>query len=248
MQTALDVVEFLKPKPCPVEMVRIGGTGDGAYLVPDDLTGIEACYSPGVLNRKDFEDDLQDQFGIGAHMCDFSSDVDQFATPLREGQSFRKKWLGVEEDQDTITLKNWIDEQTPGEADLLLQMDIEGAEFETIMHAPADVLRRFRVILIEIHQLGRLNRASQLAQILPFFQKLAQHHTSVHLHPNNANPQIRIGKTDYWIPKVIELTLLRSDRIAAGGKMISPQMPHPLDIAYNVSWRQPQAMGKVWSS
>jgi len=39
MDTALDVVEFLKPKPCPVPLVRIGGNRDGAYLVPDDLAG-----------------------------------------------------------------------------------------------------------------------------------------------------------------------------------------------------------------
>ena len=58
MDTALDVVEFLQPKPCPVPLVRIGGNRDGAYLVPDDLTGVSACFSPGVSNRKDFEDKL----------------------------------------------------------------------------------------------------------------------------------------------------------------------------------------------
>ena len=26
----------------------IGGAGDGGYLVPDDLDGIEYCFSPGV--------------------------------------------------------------------------------------------------------------------------------------------------------------------------------------------------------
>ncbi len=36
-------------------LVRLGGDGDGGYLVPDDLEGIGACFSPGVSDVADFE-------------------------------------------------------------------------------------------------------------------------------------------------------------------------------------------------
>jgi hypothetical protein len=36
----------------PVEgghpLIRVGPDGDGGYLLPDDLSGIVACFSPGV--------------------------------------------------------------------------------------------------------------------------------------------------------------------------------------------------------
>ena len=36
-------------------LVRLGGEGDGGYLVPDDLDGIGACFSPGVSDVANFE-------------------------------------------------------------------------------------------------------------------------------------------------------------------------------------------------
>jgi hypothetical protein len=42
------------PKPSSVRLIRIGRNGDRAYLVPDDLEGIDACLSPRVNNFKNF--------------------------------------------------------------------------------------------------------------------------------------------------------------------------------------------------
>src|SRR5690554_7786815 len=53
-------------------LLRIGGDADGSYLVPDDLHGVSACFSPGVNKIKYFEDYLTDRYGIECHMCDFS--------------------------------------------------------------------------------------------------------------------------------------------------------------------------------
>ena len=36
-------------------LIRLGNNGDGGYLVPDDLNGIEACFSPGVADNVNFE-------------------------------------------------------------------------------------------------------------------------------------------------------------------------------------------------
>ena len=41
--------------PRRVDLVRIGPTDDGGYLLPDVLDGIEACFSPGVGTCSDFE-------------------------------------------------------------------------------------------------------------------------------------------------------------------------------------------------
>jgi hypothetical protein len=89
-QNIMAAFEIMKPKPSPYPLVRIGGESDGAYLVPDDLVGISACFSPGVNNRKEFEDQLTNEYNIMSHMCDYTSDPTQFRTPLILGkQTFR---------------------------------------------------------------------------------------------------------------------------------------------------------------
>ena len=78
LEEMLAVFELLKPKPSSHPLMRIGENCDGSYLVPEDLDGITACFSPGVNNFKHFEDTLVDTYGIDCHMCDFSSDVENF--------------------------------------------------------------------------------------------------------------------------------------------------------------------------
>lgn len=130
MSCSMSFVDLLVPRPCPYELIRIGGLGDGAYLIPDDLEGIDSCFSPGVSNYKDFEDALVEQYEIKCHMCDYSSDPSRLRTPLIEGmQTFKRKWLDINRSSDSISLQNWIDEYSPDSSrDLILQMDIEGAE------------------------------------------------------------------------------------------------------------------------
>jgi len=134
----LATLQIMKPKPSPYPLIRIGGMGDGAYLVPDDLAGITACFSPGVNNTKDFEDQLTDEYGIACHMCDKSSDPEKFRTPLKNGlQTFRKSWLDVTGSDDCVSLENWVRDLSPNPADdLLLQIDIEGAEYRNFLQHP----------------------------------------------------------------------------------------------------------------
>lgn len=92
--------------------------------------------------------------GIPCHMCDHSSNVEAFATPLIEGrQTFLKKWLDVTGAADSVALADWVALRAPGTADLLLQMDIEGAEYRNLLGTPDDVLRRFRIVVLELHGL-----------------------------------------------------------------------------------------------
>jgi hypothetical protein len=50
-------------------------------------------------------------------------------------------------------LETWVKSQAEYqlEHDFLLQMDIEGGEYLTLLATPQEVLRRFRIIVLEIH-------------------------------------------------------------------------------------------------
>ena len=46
-----DIYEFISrfnEKYVSVDLVRIGGDGDGGYLLPDNFKSVKYCFSPGV--------------------------------------------------------------------------------------------------------------------------------------------------------------------------------------------------------
>jgi hypothetical protein len=241
----LEVFELLKPKASKTPLIRIGGDVDGSYLVPDDLDGIAACFSPGVNRIKYFEDFLTDRYGIQSHMCDFTCDVDEFKTPLKPGmQTFVKKWLDVSPGEDNISLEDWLrDHDVRG--DLLLQMDIEGAEYRNLLGTSEDTLGRFRMIVLEVHGLGKMLEAPILREIIaPLFSKLARSFTTVHAHPNNCCGDVLVPDTDIRIPNVLELTFLRNDHfVPAPGPAA---LPHPLDVSRNVRRKAPLFLSEAW--
>jgi hypothetical protein len=69
----------------PVEadppLIRMGPPGDGGYLLPDDLQGIEACFSPGVNEVSGFEKDCAER-GMKVFLADHSVDGPAAAHPL----------------------------------------------------------------------------------------------------------------------------------------------------------------------
>lgn len=225
---------------------------DGAYLVPNDLEGIKACFSPGVNNRKTFEDELTTQHGMHCYMCDVTSDVDQLSTPLISGsQTFDKKWLDIDGSPDSVSLQQWIDLYVPDPAqDLLLQIDIEGAEYRNLNAASEATMQRFRIIIIELHGLPALLDPSQAEiELAPLLRKLDKTHVCVHAHPNNCCGEVVDPESGRNIPVVIEMTLLRRDRLELGQESsvaIPPCMPHPLDISRNVPDKAPLHMNPNW--
>ena len=49
---------MINPVVTDKELIRIGDYSDGGYLIPDDLDGIEVCFSPGVSTEASFELEL----------------------------------------------------------------------------------------------------------------------------------------------------------------------------------------------
>ena len=246
----MNTIEVMRPKPCPVPLIRVGGDKDGGYLLPDDLSGIKACFSPGVNNFKNFEDELLEKYRIVSHMCDFSSDVEKFKTPLQPGQTFKKKWLDVNDDKNSISLSEWIVELEPdSNDDLLLQMDIEGAEYRNILNTPESILQRFRIIIIELHGLSVVNQPEKFKKELgPLLTLLGKHFTCVHAHPNNCCGEVTLSGSELNIPKVHELTFLRKDRWngVEQSQCHTPLLPHPLDISQNVASKPPLFLNEHW--
>jgi len=231
------------PKPSPYPLLRFGGCGDGSYLIPDDIIGIDACFSPGVGNFKYFEDDLLFQYGIKSYLCDFSTNAKNLTTPLiDEMQFFEKKWLDVWGKENTISLEEWVNKYSPdNNKDLILQMDIEGDEYRNLYATNRYILNRFRIISLELHWLGELKDTVSI-----ILQKLDETHTCIHAHPNNCCGDFIENTTGMNIPNIIELTYLRKDRfIGNPDNFYKPKLPHPLDVI-NVPSNPPLLLNNKW--
>jgi hypothetical protein len=215
-------VARLHPLDTEHPLIRMGTNGDGGYLIPDDLEGIAACFSPGVGGRATFEEGII-QRGIPCFMADASVDH----APLEGDMAhFTKKFLGVVNNETTITLDDWVNVSEPGKDDLILQMDIEGAEWPVLLNVSPDTLRRFRIIIVELHSLERLMDMHAFFIIKSAFDRLLNDFYVVHNHPNNHGRTVRLGSL--VIPCVLEMTFLRKDR--AKSTRFAREFPHPLDV------------------
>lgn len=233
----LTVVDMLRPQVAKMPLIRVGSAGDGGYLVPDDLSGIEAVFSPGVGYVSGFEAECA-QRGMAIHMADAS--VDDVASDIEGDWSFEKKFLGTKDEGQIITLDQWVQRRCPGASDLLLQMDIEGAEYEVIASISSELMQRFRYIVIEFHGLHNLWEQHSGLQYAAF-EKLNRTHRSVHVHPNNCCP-VKV-KHGIDMPAVLEVTYARKDLVVPGRHVA--KLPHELD-ALNVPSNAEVFLSDLW--
>ena len=218
-----ELIRSIRPVKTKFDLIRVGGNEDGGYLVPDDLKGINICFSPGVDVTATFEKDLVSR-GIMSHLADAS--VSNAPDDLK-ALSFTKKYLGAVDQDDFMTLERWVKKEAPLLGDLILQMDIEGAEYTTIIATPTDILKRFRIIVIEVHDVSQWFSPIAWNTVQMFFAKLTQDFFVVHNHPNNNGGSVTVGDEQLAMPNVFELTLLRKDRSKIMGFV--DELPHPLD-------------------
>lgn len=204
-----------------IPLVRIGPVGDGGYLVPDDLAGIQECFSPGVDTQIGFDLALANR-GITVHMIDASVRGLPVDHPLLD---FEPLYLGAETRWQWTSLDDWVSRRSPGTSDLVLEMDIEGHEWAVLLATSPATLRRFRIMVIELHDLHQVTSWPGLAAIEQGFEKLLDDFCIVHVHANNHVFPITYGH--YSLHPVVEITLLRKDR----ARRLAPagQLTHPLD-------------------
>lgn len=225
-------------------------------------------------------------------MCDLSTDSDLFCPTLIEGrQSFEQKWLGTKDNETTLTLESWIESKSPDNiwGDFILQMDIEGNEYNVLQNASSELISRFRIIAIELHYLevfednrriihllgnlaarsviplyqkigssippGYMKRALKLDEtglafapyLLPnILHKISRTHSCVHAHPNNTQGDFIESSTGMNIPRVLEITFLRKDRLNESSENSwKPELPHRLDVT-NDHNAPPIYLNKNW--
>lgn len=216
------LMQRLAPRSISNGLIRLGPNGDGGYLIPEDITGIEACFSPGVSTVSGFEKDCAD-LGMKVFMADRSVEKPAESHELFH---FTSKFVGATTNDEFITLDDWVKGSLEdSRSDLLLQIDIEGYEYETFLCMSDHLLSRFRIIVVEFHNLDQLWNKPFFTIASRAFDKILQTHTCVHIHPNNCCGIFE--NCGLPIPRVAEFTFLRNDRV--GNYSYAKSFPHCLD-------------------
>lgn len=212
---------MLRPRETGHRLIRIGPSNDGGYLVPDDFDGLTDVFSPGVGDQSRFEEFFANQ-GLTCHLLDAS--VPGPSLP-HKNFTFQALWLSLRDKEEHTNLDRWVESVSPA-GDLLMQMDIEGSEYEVLLGASDEVLQRFRILVVELHGMHKILSSIGIQLMRSLFYRLSAHYFVAHVHPNNCCPAIRLG--ELVIPDVVELTLVRTDRaLPADGKFVD--LPHSLD-------------------
>lgn len=221
-----DFFLMVAPVNTSYSLIRLGGNGDGGYLVPDDLEDIKVCFSPGVCATADFENDLT-RMGIKCFLADYAVESAPIDNPLF---NFEKKYLGPINSDIFMTLESWVNLKSPEGSNFILQMDIEGAEYSVILDAPTKILEKFKVLVIEFHGLETLLSKEGFKLIELTFIKILKTFEVVHIHPNNCCEPVECDGV--LIPPVMEFTFLRRDRVINKGAC--KNFPHSLDRVNDV--------------
>jgi Methyltransferase FkbM domain len=204
----LRLFAMMRPQnPATLRKIRLGNAWDGGYVVPDDLEGLSAVLSIGVGHDVSFDHHLAER---GVQVYQYDHTVEGPPTTHRNFHFHRKGWAD-ESAGDAISLAQILaDHELGASFDMILKVDIEGAEWGALQSVTDAQLAHFRIITFELHGLCHVEEPANLDLFLRRIALLTRQHTPVHVHANNFGGFRIIEGVP--VPDVLELTLLRNDR------------------------------------
>jgi hypothetical protein len=203
----LRVLRLLAPRDVQgVDFVRKGIESDGGYVMVDDFANVYAAYSLGIGHEASWDLAIAD-LGLGVWQYDPTVEGPPTTHPKFQ---FRRVGIAAQTSADRAwcTLESLIVENGhEGQHNLILKMDIEGAEWDVLPSARAETLEQFSQVLVELHGLCDLDDADKILRVLDTLAHLSRTHQSVHVHGNNWAGIATIG--GITIPDALEVTFVR---------------------------------------
>ena len=205
------------------KFIRVGRPYDGGYIMLDDFDGIKIAYSGGINRDVSWDEDMAER-GLDIFMYDHT--IDGLPKEHPKFHWFKKGLIGKPDPNypDLETLSTLVEQNGHGDDyNMILKMDIEGAEYGIFQQIDIDTIRRFKQIVLEFHALTTIDYEEFIGMAL---DKLNATHQLVHVHANNYSKHIVRG--GLVLPATIEGTYLRRSDY----KFVKSQKfyPTPLDM------------------
>lgn len=190
--------------------IRVGNEHDGGYIMLDtfDEYTEKIAYSFGIADDVSWDNDMADR-GFEVFMYDHTID----ALPI-ERREFHFYKIGISSDaKDTekmMTMASLLKENGHENCkEMILKMDVEGAEYGFINNTDMSLLDRFDQIVLELHNLLNTDFSETIINAL---NKLRKTHDIVHIHANNFGDSLQIDSMVF--ADCLEITLVNKKRIS----------------------------------
>lgn len=191
-------------------MTRVGNSNrDGGYIMANDFVCPSQAYSFGISNDVSWDLDMASK-GYKIFMYDHTIN----GLPIdNQNFNFFKEGLGGKHSKNgpLDTLENYIiRNKHTNNKNMILKIDVEGAEWDFLETVKPEILQQFDQILFEFHNLVRACSEDEQQRKINALEKLNKTHQLIHLHGNNCGYQLTIGGA--LIPDVIEVTYVNKSK------------------------------------
>jgi hypothetical protein len=240
-QQARDLLfEQLRPvrlSNCTLE--RFGERHDGGYLLCANLlTSVKSAYSYGISGYDQWGCDVSRRLKVRVHQYDcFNTTRPSCADgdPLFHAECVAGYPFTDEAGRVFDSVQTQIEKNGDAGKQLVMKMDVEGAEVDSILHMPDATLDRFDQIAIELHD---FDHAQDVTKLIAAVSRLRKFFHVAHLHYNNFSCAPGLEPFPAW---AIE-ALFVSKRIGVvdqtGGAVT---LPNPADSSNNPTMPDCQA-------
>lgn len=203
--------EILKiKKALGYELTRVGNKNDGGYVMLDSFSSDceKVAYSFGINDDVSWDDDMA-KLGYQVYQYDHTIDRTPYDRP--EFKFFR---IGISEEKTPSddgmldTMEDLIKRNGHIRMDnMVLKMDVEGAEYGFIKYTSEDILKKFNQIVLECHSLNDVNKWGLISEAL---KKITEIFAVVHIHANNFSSVVFVEGVPY--PDTLEITFINRKR------------------------------------
>jgi hypothetical protein len=225
------------------QLERFGEPHDGGYLMCGNLLGgVQSGYSYGIAGYDKWGCDISKRAEVTVHQYDC---FDTTRPACYFGETvFHEECVG--DTRETVdgrpfdTITNQFAENGDAEKRIVLKIDVEGAEWDSLLSAPDGVLQQIDQMAVEFHWLeDETFRWVGDEKYVRLVQRLRQFFEIAHIHFNNASC---IGDLRPFPASAYEV-LFVSKRLAVVDRTRKAGGLHPLDAPNNPSMAdcQPQA-------
>jgi hypothetical protein len=201
------VLTLLRPYDISIPKVRVGPLRDGGYVLAR-VDGTPGLISFGISNDVRFEKAIAED-GYRCFMYDHTiDDLPEHHTKF----NFCK--IGVsgthDEGHDLLSIMSHLD-RIDHSQNMLLKIDVEGAEWDVFSTIDIDDLEKFDQIVGEFHWFLQLGDEQFRKKVHESPVRITSKFTLFHVHANNCRP---LGFVDgFAVADVLEFSFIRTELI-----------------------------------
>ena len=215
------------------ELKRFGDAHDGGYLLCGNLlTGAQVAYSYGINGTDNWGCQISESLKVAVHQYDcFNTTVPACAGETR----FHAECVGPEpstfEGLPFDSVSNQVSRNGDAGKRIVMKMDVEGSEWESLVTTPDAVLNAIDQLAVEFHEVEKPTFLATIERLKQFFH-------IAHVHMNNFMCQPGFEP----FPSQVFEVLFVSKRLGKIDPTPNARGPSPLDAPNTLAVADCQAL------